>query len=198
MKRVSAFLMAWLWAAAAQAVSPVHVVEIVNFSCPYCAAMESSGGDLRRAVEATGGRFVFAPLTLQEDRSNWRDRLYYAAREQGPDAEVAVRRALFRGAQDLNLPLENLDQVLVFLGDELAAQAIDWERLRKDATAPATSEAYQRALYLAASAGIDALPAYIFIVDGEVAASIGRDPATNDLSALRRNVLDKIQELSGK
>lgn len=198
MKRLSALFGLWLWASAAPAATPVHVVEIANFSCPFCLAMEPAGAEVRRATEATGGRFVFAPLTLQEGASNWRDRLYYAARNQGPKAEAAVRGALFRGAQDLNLPMENLDQTLVFLAEELSSLGLDWERLRQDALDPTTSESYQRALWLAASAGIDAVPAYIFIVDGEITTAVGRNPATNDLSSLRREVLDKIKELSEK
>ncbi len=188
----------WLWASIAPAATPVHVVEIANFSCPYCLAMESAGNELRRATEATGGRFVFAPISPQEGASNWQDRIYYAARNQGPKAEAAVRAALFRGAQDLNLPMENLDQVLVFLAEDLSSLELDWVRLRQDALNPSTLESYQRALWLGASAGIDAVPAYIFIVDGEIVDAIGRNPTTNDLSALRREVLDEIKKLSGK
>lgn len=161
---------------------PIHLVEIANFGCPYCRSMESMNLDIALTVSKYGGRFIFSPLTWGENVSPVKDLIYYAARNQGDSVETSVRHALFKATQDLQLPMENASQVLVYLRQELPTLAVDWDRLEKDVYASATQDTMLRAARLAVEAGVNHVPAYLYIQSGKIIGILDRSnfPSTSE------------------
>lgn len=195
--RIVVLALALLLGATAQA-EPVYVVEIANFSCGYSRSFDTSVPAVREAVEATGGRFVFAPISFGEGQSQWRDRVYYASRDQGAEAAQSVRKALFYGAQTLQLPLESSAQVIEHLRGTLGETAFEWEVLERRAHAAPTREAVEQAFALGAANRVDPLPAFLLIVNGEVVEKLDRNDTENDLSALRDLVLERVAHHGAK
>jgi len=176
---------------------PVYIVEIANFSCPYCLKMETVLPQIQQATEETGGKFVFAPISWGE-QSSWRDRVYYAARNQGEAVAEAVRRSLFSAVQDLMLPLEDLHQAIVWLKQDVKNVSIDFDRLMQDARSEQALESHNRGMRLAANAGVDKLPAYLFIKNADVVAILSRSQSLSTATALKLAVLEKVKELSNQ
>jgi hypothetical protein len=188
-------LLAWAHGATAREVS---VVKVINFSCAACRASESQDGAIRTAVQATGGRFVFATVPLSA-QTYWRELLYYAARERDAALEPQVRQSLYRGAQDMGLPFADVSQVAVWLVQDLPDAQVDWAALARQALeSNAPRQALGRAMRLVVSAGVQRVPAYVFVVDGEVAGLLDADTGsrTGSLVELRRSVIERIEQLA--
>lgn len=178
----------------------VSVVKVINFSCAACRASESQDGPIRAAAQATGGRFVFATMPLDAN-TYWRELLYYAARERDAALEPQVRESLYRGAQDMSLPFADLAQVAVWLAQDLAGANVDWAALAREAAqARAPREALGRAMRLVAMAGVQRVPAYVLVVDGELAGLLDPDTSSRSgsLVELRLRVIERIEELARK
>jgi len=175
--------------------TPVYVVEIANFSCPHCLAAESISEDIASAAKRTGGRFVFAPLSWG-DQSSWRDRVYYASRNQGDQISALVRKSLFEASQTMSLPLENLSQVMTWLAQDLADTEIDFEQLRRDALSESSQEAMDKALFLASQAAVNRVPTFILIQDGEVVSIFTRSQELPSPTSLKSAVISEISRLS--
>lgn len=94
--------------------SGMVVVELLNFHCPRCRAVNDYYDTLRQAAEAQGVALRIAPAAW-EGQSIWPDKVYYAARDLFPAAESLVRDALFDGIQREGLRFEELPQVLAYL-----------------------------------------------------------------------------------
>lgn len=182
-----------LWAQA-----PVHVVKVLNFSCARSRALEAHDAAIATAVAEGGGQFVFAPVSWGE-QSDARDRVYYAARSFGSAIEQRVRAALYAGAQDSGLPFEDIPQVIVWLQQELGEAFMDWNAIMKGAYDPDTTGAVSRAVRLAVRAGVDGLPAYVFVRGSEPVALLDPEAlGTAAPLALKDAVLRKYSELTGK
>jgi len=182
----------------AAAAREVSVVKVVNFSCSVCRASESQDESIRAAVQATGGRFVLATMPVSAD-VYWRELMYYAARERDAALEPQVRQSLYRGAQDMGLPFADMPQVAVWLAQDLPDVKVDWAALGEQAlSARAPRDALGRAMRLIVSAGVQKLPSYVLIADGELAGLLDPDTGsrTGSLVELRQSVVRRIEELA--
>ncbi|MBC8737249.1 hypothetical protein F6X40_10560 [Paraburkholderia sp. UCT31] len=188
---------AFLLATAIASASPVDVVKIVNFSCPVCRASEFQNGVIKDAVEATGGRYVVAPIP-EQDGTGAREEVYYASRSQGVPIADAVKESLFRGAQDMGQPFSDLTQVMVWLQGDLKPELhVDWQKLTTEAGADAAKASVGKAAQMTLDAGASQLPTYLILKNGVVVTSL--DPNTvnkTSMAALRAAVIDAVNKAS--
>lgn len=182
---------------ASAAEKAVSVVKILNFSCPVCRASETQDAAIKEATQATGGRLVYAPMPTEEG-TYARERVYYASRSQGSIAESRVRAALYRGSQDLSLPLSDITQVIEFLKDELGASSLNYTLLRQEAESPAAQEALARAATVTVTAGSRDLPSYVLIQDNAPVATLETTNLSKGTSllSLRDEVVARVNQLS--
>lgn len=90
------------------------LVEIINFHCPRCRAINDYASRLKQAAIAAGLDFRVTPITW-ENQSLWPDRVYYAARDLFPGSEELVREFLFDGIQREGMRFEDVAQVMAYL-----------------------------------------------------------------------------------
>ena len=90
------------------------VVELINFHCPRCRAVNDHFESLSRHADAAGLKLRIAPVTW-DGQSAWPDRMYYAVRDLCPAAEALMRDTLFDGIQREGLQFESLAQVVSYL-----------------------------------------------------------------------------------
>lgn len=175
----------------------IYVVKLLNFSCSICRASEIQDETIRQAAKATGGQFVYAPMP-SEVGTYAREKVYYASRMQGPTAEAKVRAALYRGAQDMELPLSDMSQVIEWLKDEIGPGIVDWAKLRQDASGPEAEAALSRAAGVAVRSGAQALPSYVLIEDNEPVATLDTTNMSkgSSLLALRDEVVSRINQIA--
>ena len=181
--------------AAAGAKRTVDVVKIMAFSCPVCRAAEAQDPVIERAVQATGGRFVHGPLPTSAAESGAKERVYYASRSTSPQFASRVADSLYRGLQDLSIPLAELPQVFVYFQQqfpELTDQQLS--QLFSAAQDKPAKQALSRAAGLAVAVGAASLPTYVIVVDGRPVAAL--DPESvggGSLTVLRDEVIKRVQ-----
>lgn len=175
--------------------STVVVVKILNFSCPVCRASEAQDRPVVAAADQTGGQFVYAPIP-QEAGEYAKERVYYAVRRQGRNAEARVRESLYKGAQDANQPFLDITQVIEWLKDDVTGSTIDWVQLTADAQSPDSLAALRRAAILAKRAGSQALPSYVVVQNNAPVATLDINTAGkgNSLIALRDEVIKRVEQ----
>lgn len=175
----------------------IDVVKIMSLSCPVCRAAEAQDKPISQAVESNGGKFVWAPLPTGDELSGAKELVYYASRELGPDMAETVKNSLYRGVQDMVIPLADFLQVYVWMQQDVAAQEPQFKALFDAAQAAPARKSLSRAAALATEAGVSSLPAYIVLVDGQVATVV--DPSNvsgGSLTALREEVISRINKFS--
>jgi hypothetical protein len=174
-------------------VIPIDVVKFISFDCPVCRASEVMDAPIRDLTRARGGRFVVAPLPRGSNES--RERFYYVLRSLGADVEARVRLSLYRGAQDLNYPLNDVPQTLDWLQTDLTVGSIDWTRVLAQVNGQESSAAVERAVRLALRSGLQVVPTYVLVQGDRVIATL--DPQGSpggELSALREAVIHALRK----
>lgn len=83
------------------AASPINIIEVANFYCPYCYEAEQYIKPLRQAVNAQGGQFDFVPI-YYGSISPWPARIYLSLAKSSTSA---ARHALFSAAALNGLPM---------------------------------------------------------------------------------------------
>lgn len=172
------------------------VVKIMNFSCPVCRASENLDPGIQEAVAASGGRFVPAPVPA-DDTSGARERVYYAARLQGEAVAQSVRKSLYKGSQDMQMPLDDVAQTVSWLQDDLAGNQVNvnWNQLIQDSQGSAADAALVRAARLALKGGGQGLPLYIVMQNNRVVASFDpQSTGTGSLLTLRDAVVKAVNQ----
>ena len=192
LRRLTAFVL--IGCAQLSAHAEVSIVKIINFSCEFCKASEAMDEPIRRAIEATGGRMVYATLPADENADGSRELVYYAARDAMPKEEPLIRRSLFRGAQDLGYPLVTVGQTVEWLNTDLVALKYDWTLLPALAEGRDARAAYKRAIALTVKAGATILPSYVIVRDGALLRTLDVDSAGGTYTALREAVLSAIEK----
>lgn len=173
----------------------VDVVEFINFACPYCRAMEPQVREISREVESRGGRFVVAPLPAKGQTAAAPE-LYYASRAYGPEVANQVKNSLFKGAQEAGQPFEDSSQVMVWLVQDLGEDKVNFEYLAEAAGSETVQESVARAWRLAYRAGVDSLPAFVLVKDGEPVAIFSRDDNSFKPLNIKKEIVQKLDELS--
>lgn len=183
--------------AAYAADTSVIVVKVLNFSCPICRASENQDSAIIAAANATAGQFVYAPIPGEAGEFA-RERVYYAARKQGRQAEQRVRESLYRGAQDMNMPFMDVTQVIEWLKDDVTDIRMDWARLTEDAQDDTSMMALRKAALLTKNAGAQVLPAYILVQGNVPVATLDINTAGKGTSllSLRDEVTKRIGQLA--
>lgn len=185
-----------LSALSAQAEAAVSVVKVMNFSCQYCKASEAMDMPIRTAVQLAGGKMVYAAMPADESSDGSREKMYYAARAKWPAMEPRIRESLYKGAQDLGYPLATATQTAEWLSTDLADLNYDWVSLAPSSATGEAEQAYMRAIRLAVQAGVQVLPAYVVVRDGQVQQTLDVDSAGGTYSGLRQAVLDAVRKAS--
>jgi hypothetical protein len=185
-------------AAAAQAAAPrVDVVKIMSFSCPVCRSAEAQDKPIAQTVSSYGGKFIWAPLPTGESLSGAKETVYYASREIPGAMSEAVKQSLYKGVQDMAVPLDDLLQVYVWFQQDMPDGEAKFKPVFDIAQKASARQALGRAAKLATEAGVQSLPAYILLVDNQVAGVL--DPTNvsgGSLTALREAVIARIHKLS--
>lgn len=197
---LKAALLAGALSGSAWAVSPaprVDVVKIMSLGCPVCRAAEGQDPVMAQTVQGVGGKFVHAPLPTGENDTGARERVYYAARDLDPALGAAVKTSLYKGMQDMSVPLTDYMQVYTWLAQDIPQYEPQFGALFQKAQEPAAGTSLSRAARLASSAGVSALPGYVVLVDGQVAALVDSESInSSSMSALREAVLERVKKLS--
>jgi hypothetical protein len=184
-------------AADAPAKHVVNVVKIMAFSCPVCRAAEAQDTVIERAAKSTGGSFVWAPVPSDATESGSKEMVYYASRSFSRELADKVKLVLYKGQQDLSIPLGEPPQVYNYFQQQLPDMSEeDFKRLFELGQGDAARKSLARAASLASSAGVQAVPTYILIVDGHPVVSL--DPTTvqgGSLTVLRDEVINRINKL---
>jgi hypothetical protein len=175
----------------------VIVVKIINFSCPVCRASENQDAPVISAAIGTGGQFAYAPIPSVAGEYA-PEKVYYAVRKQGREAEKHVRLSLYRGAQDMNQPFTNIPQVIEWLKDDVPNEDIDWVKLANDAQSKDAGISLAKAASITQRAGAQALPAYVLIQENAPVATldINTSGKGSSLLNLREEVIKRIGQLA--
>ncbi len=188
----AAALPAW-----AQSTSRVDVVKVMSFSCSVCLASEAHDRLIAAAVRAAGaGRFVSAPIPSREEDTGVRERMYYSARDLEAGFGDAVKTSLYKGVQDRGLELTDFLQVYSWLQQDLPAYDGQMDALLKAAQGQTSAQSVGRAVKLALNAGVQNFPTYIILVNGQVQTALDPSSKNNNLTALRDDVIARVEALS--
>lgn len=175
----------------------VDVVKIMSFSCSVCRAAELQDRVIERAVREHGGTFVWAPLPTDPNENGEKEMLYYASRDVSKEFSVTVKESLYKGIQELGLPLTTETQLFVWLQQDLTSfPEAELRDLFSRGKEPRARGAISRAAGLAQAVGADSLPTYIVLVDGRPVTSLSPSSVPGgSLSVLRDEVLNRISKL---
>lgn len=160
----------------AQAVKPklITIVEVANFQCSICRAMNDHYGRIVAQAAEKQIDVRFAPVAW-EGQSLWPNRVYYSMRDLYPQSEKLVRDAIFTGIHDEGQPFETLMQVVTYLeGKNIPTLLqekgvrLDWGDVvrRAEGNEPLFSEI--RAGQLIELAGVEEVPSFIWLKDAKV------------------------------
>lgn len=157
----------------------IDVVKVVSFGCPVSRASEHLDARIQEELRRYGGKFVFSPFPAEadakDDNSGARERVYFASRAFGPFAEQKIRTSLFKGVQDMGLPLNDYMQVFTWLSRDVPELSTKYADIFRQAQEDKARESLSKTAYLAQMSGASALPGYIILVNGEVKTVIGPD-----------------------
>lgn len=176
--------------------APVDVVKVLSFSCSFCKESEVHDKSIAHAVREGGGRFVWAPVpTHPDDTVGAKERVYYAARDIDQALGEAVKQSLYKGTQDQGQQLFDYLPIYTWLSGDLPAYEKQLNKVFERARSDEALRAMQRAIKLALSAGVDAVPCYLLLRAGTVTANYDRThPQAPTLSALRELVLGAVRK----
>jgi len=164
--------------------SGLVVVELANFYCNRCRAVNDHFDRLQQAARAAGNDFRFAPVAW-EGQSFWPDRTYYATRDLFPAAEGLIRNAMFDGIQREGMLFESVSQVIAYLErrqvPEKAMKLDPKFSLAAIAERAVTDDAMlaeAKAGRLVNLSGAEEVPVFVWVQDGQVLKTISpRDAA---------------------
>lgn len=183
----------------AQQLIPVDVVKVMSFSCSFCYAAESHDRMILVAAGKSGGRFVRAPIPVEEGASGWRERTYYAARDLDPKLGEAVKESIYRGIQESEVTLNDLTQLYYWFVQDIPAFENRFNALFEKAQAPSSNDALLRAIRLVKNSGVSQLPTYILLSAGAVQATLDSSNSRGtSLPALRDDVIAQIDKISNQ
>lgn len=185
-------------AAAAEAPVVVDVVKVMAFSCPVCRAAEVQDKVIEQAVKEAGGRFVWAPVPNTSADSGSKERLYYASRAFSPQLAERVKDVLYKGMQDLSIPLLEMPQVYVYFQQQFHdIPEVQFNELFNRAQEKDARQSLARAATLAQTVGVVSVPSYIILADGRPVASLDPESVSGgSLTTLREEVINRIRKLS--
>lgn len=163
---------------AQEAAPKIAVVELINFQCPRCRAVNDQYDRLKAAADQAGVDFRVAPVAWS-NQSLWPDRVFYAARDLFPGTESLIRDELFGGIQTDGLRFDEVSQVVSYFERrqiERKARAIHPKFNLLDVVDRAITDlplfSELKALRLAELSGATEVPVFIWIKEGEIIKTI--------------------------
>lgn len=172
----------------------VDVAKVMRFSCPFCLAAEAHDRLLVTEARKYGGKFVWAPVPDAANSLGARERVYYAARELGAGLDSRVKASLYKASQEAQVQLETYAQVYYWLEQDLPDDYDRFPRLFETAQSSSAGDALKRAIRLTINAGVEVLPTYVILSDGQIATTVDKGSAGADSqAALRDAVLSAIR-----
>lgn len=176
--------------------SEIDVVKIMNFGCPYCRAAESIDGYIKQEVEASGGKFVWAPVPVLKDDSGLSSEAYYAARDIDPAFGEAFKTSMYKATQDMQIALNTQMDIYTWIQQDLPQYSGDFQKLFQLAAAPKAEKSVALAFRIAQQAGVSDLPGYVFLKDGQVVGLVDRTSAGGGSpSQIRLAVMKELNQL---
>jgi hypothetical protein len=175
----------------------VDVVKIMSFSCSVCLSSESQDGLIEAETAQTGGRFVRAPIPVQDGENGVREKVYYAARDIDARFGEAVKVSIYKALHESGVQLNDLTQIYYWLMQDMPEHESRFNQLFKAAAEPGAADPLGRAARLVKSAGATQLPTYVLLVNGVIQGSF--DPTTSksgSLSSLREDVVSRVKFLA--
>lgn len=186
-------------AASAQRTGPVDVVEVLNFACPHCRAAEAVDGSIKSAVEAQGGKFIWAPIPVLKSDSGEAEIEYYAARDLSPDFAQAFKASMYKGAQDMQIVLQTPMDIYTWTQQDMPNYTSLLSQMFQVSKDPKYRDSVGKALLLAQQSGVTLLPGYIFVRDNTVVGMVDRATAGSDSPVvIQRAVLAELKKLTSK
>lgn len=179
----------------------IDVVKIISFGCPLSRASDATDHSLRTFVEDLGGQFVVSPYPVEIEAKSAqevlslssKERVFYASRKKGAVISEKVKSSLFKGSQDMGLPLTTYMDVYTWLNQDIPDYSASFADIFLHAQEPATGESVKKVAYLAQQSGARSLPAYVVIVDGKILPAMGPDDIQGgSLTRLRDSVKQSI------
>ncbi|GBG14398.1 DNA repair protein RadA [Novimethylophilus kurashikiensis] len=175
------------------------LVEIINFHCPRCHAVNDQFDTIAQAAKEAKIPLRVAPAAW-EGQSLWPDRFYYAVRDLFPGAENIVRDALFDGIQREGQNFEELPQIISFLERRQLPQRIKQTVPKFDLLAVADRAASDITLVsevkvgrLVDMSGATEVPVFAWVHDGKIKQLISPADASEP-GPLVQKVLHKLNE----
>lgn len=177
---------------------PIDVVKILSFSCAVCYSTESQDPVIKQKVEEFGGKYIKAPVVSITEDTGAMAKTYYASRKFAPGIANKVNDSFFKATQVMGIQANDMPQVYAWLQQDLYA-TLDEKTLNSlmaAADGPEANTSFGRALIIAKSAGVNSIPAYVFMRNGKFITSIDPAIAPGGPSVLREAVLKKLDELN--
>lgn len=174
----------------------IDVVKIMSFSCPICRESEAQDVVIAEKITQEGGRFVFAPVPTVAAEGFFKELVYYGARTLGGRTADNVKLSLYRGVQDQGISFTDFLQAYVWLQSDPKYTEQQLQDIFKEAQSANAKAALTRASTLAVRTGVQNLPAYVLIVDGEPHSIV--DPTLvpgGSLLSLREEILSRVLKL---
>lgn len=147
------------------------LVHIASFACPHCRDFEGYAPAVQRSAEKHGITYIFAPISLREETTYAAELAYYGSRSFSMPLAQRVRALLFDGT-DQGLIFENASQVLEWLRLKEPQESVAWASLGESMESDTTRSALYRAYRLLQSAGVNSVPALVWVRDGSVVGSV--------------------------
>jgi hypothetical protein len=158
--------------------SGIVVVELANFHCNRCRAVNDHFDRLRAAARAAGHDLRFAPVAW-DNQSLWPDRVYYATRDLFPAAEGLIRDAMFDGIQREGMIFETIPQVIAYLERrQVLEKALQLDpnfslaAVAERAAAEDTVLAEAKAARLVNMSGAEQVPVFVWVKDGIIIKAV--------------------------
>lgn len=177
--------------------SSVTLVELINFHCSRCRAVNGQFERIEQAARDAGMAVRVGPVAW-DTQSLWPDRVYYALRDLYPAVEADVRAVLFDGIQNDGQRFEDITQVMAFLERrkvfERAAQldaSFRSEKVIDYASSNTPLQAEMRAIRLIEHTGATEVPVFVWVKGGKVISSL-TPAAASEPGALVQQVIQRI------
>lgn len=165
-------------ASSQQAPMVITVVEIANFNCSRCYAVNKHFDRLQKAAYEARSDLLFTPATW-EGQSEWPSRVYYSIRDLHPAIEPLARNTIFEGIHEQGQIFETLSQVQAYFDKEkvfdkakLVDPGFNWNEVTAYAQSNEPLYSEVRVSKLIELSGAQEVPTFIWIGDSKLIGNV--------------------------
>lgn len=182
----------------ARQVSSRALVQLINFHCSRCFAVNDQHARIAQAASEAGIDYRAAPIAWG-DQSMWPSKMYYSLRDLYPGSEDAARDAIFEGVHKEGQRFETLDQMVAFLDRfEVFKQAqtlhehFNRDKLLSYVASDAPLAAEIRAIRLLEQSAAEQVPVFVWVENGSMTQTISPAQAAEP-GALVQRVMSQLR-----